>query len=109
VNLWIVLALASPALASPALANIRPPHPALASLRLVRYAKASGLLGKIFLKNIGPLKKPCKHFVYKALVELRGVEPRSGEGIDCAFYMFIGHCLSGKSRFTNYQPLPYSA
>lgn len=27
------------------------------------------------------------------LVELRGVEPRSGEGIDCVFYMFIGNYL----------------
>ena len=25
------------------------------------------------------------------LVELRGVEPRSGEGTDCVFYMFIGN------------------
>jgi len=26
-------------------------------------------------------------------VELRGVEPRSGEGIKCAFYMFIGNLV----------------
>jgi len=32
-----------------------------------------------------------KFSVDSPLVELRGVEPRSGEGIDCAFYMFIGN------------------
>ena len=38
-------------------------------------------------------------------VELRGVEPRSGEGIKCAFYTFIYNCFSYTSRFTEDQPI----